>query len=205
MLDFLVRTGPYGEGYGRDPEGLSLRRLRESPHGIDLGHLEPRFPAELCTPSGTVELAPPELLADVDRLRGLLDRVFHDGFVLIGRRDVRSNNSWMHNVDVLVRGKDRCTLQINSADATRIGLSPGDRAKVSSATGTVMAPVEVTDDIMAGVVSLPHGWGHDLDGSNLSVASVRPGVNTNRLSTGAMDPLSGNAVLNGIPVEVVPA
>ena len=205
MLDFLVRTGPYGEGYGRDPEGLSLQRLRESPHGIDLGQMEPRFPADLCTPLGTVELAPPDLLADVDRLRGLLERVSNDGFVLIGRRDVRSNNSWMHNVDVLVRGRDRCTLQVNSADATRIGLSPGDRAKVSSATGTVMAPVEVTDDIMAGVVSLPHGWGHDLDGSNLSVASVRPGVNTNRLSTGAMDPLSGNAVLNGIPVEVVPA
>jgi anaerobic selenocysteine-containing dehydrogenase len=111
----------------------------------------------------------------------------------------------MHNVDVLMRGKNRCTLQINPADANRMGLSPGDRAKVSSTAGTVMAPVEVTDDIMAGVVSLPHGWGHDLDGSSLSIASERPGVNTNRLSTGEMDPLSGNAVLNGISVEVVPA
>jgi anaerobic selenocysteine-containing dehydrogenase len=205
MLDFLVRTGPYGDGYGQDPAGLSLRRLRELPHGIDLGPLEPRLPEDLCTPSGKVELAPPELVADVDRLSQALNRSPNGGFVLIGRRDVRSNNSWMHNVDVLVRGKDRCTLQINTADAARIGLSPGDRAKISSAAGTVMVPVEVTGDIMAGVVSLPHGWGHDLAGSSLSVASERPGVNTNRLSTGEMDPMSGNAVLNGIPVEVVPA
>ena len=205
MLDFLVRTGPYGDGYGQDPDGLTLRRLRGSPHGIDLGPLQPRFPDDLCTPSGRVELAPPELLADVNRLHEATDRAPNGGFVLIGRRDVRSNNSWMHNVDVLVRGRNRCTLQINPADANRMGLSPGDRAKVSSTAGTVMAPVEVTDDIMAGVVSLPHGWGHDLDGSSLSIASERPGVNTNRLSTGEMDPLSGNAVLNGISVEVVPA
>jgi anaerobic selenocysteine-containing dehydrogenase len=111
----------------------------------------------------------------------------------------------MHNVDVLVRGRDRCTLQINPEDAARVGVEAGDRAKVSSAAGTVMAPVEVTSDIMAGVVSLPHGWGHDLEGSSLSIASEHPGVNANRLSTGEMDPMSGNAVLNGIPVEVVPA
>lgn len=205
MLDFLVRTGPYGDSYGQNPEGLTLQRLRESPHGIDLGPLEPRFPDDLCTPSGRVELAPPELVSDVERLRESLYRSPNGGFVLIGRRDVRSNNSWMHNVDVLVRGKDRCTLQINSEDAVRMGLSTGGRAKVSSAAGMIMTSVEVTDDIMSGVVSLPHGWGHDLDGSSLSVASERPGVNSNRLSTGAMDPMSGNAVLNGIPVEVVPA
>jgi anaerobic selenocysteine-containing dehydrogenase len=205
MLDFLVRTGPYGDGYGRDPDGLTLQRLREAPHGIDLGPLQPRLPGDLCTPSGKVELAPPELLADVDRLLGTVDRSSNGGFVLIGRRDVRSNNSWMHNVDVLVRGRDRCTLQINPEDAARVGVAAGDRAKVSSAAGTVMAPVEVTSDIMAGVVSLPHGWGHDLEGSSLSIASEHPGVNANRLSTGEMDPMSGNAVLNGIPVEVVPA
>jgi anaerobic selenocysteine-containing dehydrogenase len=205
MLDFLVRTGPYGDGYGRDPDGLTLQRLREAPHGIDLGPLQSRLPGDLCTPSGKVELAPAELLADVDRLLGAVDRSSNGGFVLIGRRDVRSNNSWMHNVDVLVRGRDRCTLQINPEDAARVGVAAGDRAKISSAAGTVMAPVEVTSDIMAGVVSLPHGWGHDLEGSSLSIASKRPGVNANRLSTGEMDPMSGNAVLNGIPVEVVPA
>jgi anaerobic selenocysteine-containing dehydrogenase len=110
----------------------------------------------------------------------------------------------MHNIDVLVKGKERCTLQINEDDATRLGLSGDARVKVSSAAGTLTVPVEITDAIMAGVVSLPHGWGHDLDGSALSVAAEHPGVNANRLSTGAMDPISGNAILNGIPVEVVP-
>jgi anaerobic selenocysteine-containing dehydrogenase len=193
LLDYLIRTGPYGDGYGQDPEGLTLGKLREHPHGIDLGPLRPRLPEALCTPSGKVELARQELVADVTRL------------TLIGRRHVRSNNSWMHNIDVLVKGRERCTLQINTEDAAEMGLAPEGMAKVSSPTGTIIARVEVTDDIMPGVVSLPHGWGHDLDGTSLSVAAQRPGVNSNRLSTGQMDPLSGNAVLNGIQVDVAPA
>jgi anaerobic selenocysteine-containing dehydrogenase len=205
MLDFLVRTGPYGDGYGAEPDGLSLARLQESPHGIDLGPLRSRLPAALCTPSGMIELAPGPLLADVPRLLASADLESNGGFLLVGRRHVRSNNSWMHNIDVLVKGKERCTLQINPADAERIGLEPEGRAKVSSTAGTLVVTVEVSDDIMPGVVSIPHGWGHDLEGSELSVASERPGVNTNRLSTGAMDPISGNAILNGIPVDVVPA
>jgi len=205
MLDFLLRTGPYGDGYGSDPDGLTLQTLEASPHGVDLGPLEPRFPSDLCTPSEMVELAAPQLLADVERLLGAADRSPNGSFVLIGRRDVRSNNSWMHNVDVLVKGKERCTLQINTADAERIGVDDGGAAKISSAAGTVVAPVELTDDIMPGVVSLPHGWGHDMDGTELSVARGRAGVNSNRLSTGAIDPVSGNAILNGIAVEVVPA
>jgi anaerobic selenocysteine-containing dehydrogenase len=111
----------------------------------------------------------------------------------------------MHNVDVLVKGRERCTLQIHPDDASELGVGPGARVKVSSSAGTLVAPVELTEDIMKGVVSLPHGWGHDLEGTDLNVASGRPGVNSNRLSTGEMDPISGNAVLNGIPVEVVPA
>jgi anaerobic selenocysteine-containing dehydrogenase len=150
-------------------------------------------------------LAPEPLLGDVGRLRSAAERPVNGGFLLIGRRHVRSNNSWMHNIDVLMSGKDRCTLQINADDATRIGVGNGGQVKVSSMAGMLVAPVEITEDIMPGVVSLPHGWGHDLDGSALSVAERRPGVNTNRLSTGEMDPMSGNAVLNGIPVEVVPA
>ncbi len=205
ILDHLLRTGPYGDRYGDNPDGLSLSQLAASPHGVDLGPLASRLPDDLCTPSGKVELAPPELIADVPRLRTLLEGGEEDSLLLIGRRDVRSNNSWMHNVDVLVKGKERCTLQINPADATRIGVETGARAKVSSAAGTVVAPVEVTEEIMEGVVSLPHGWGHDVDGTRLSVAAGRSGVNSNRLSTGAMDPISGNAVLNGIPVEVTPA
>ncbi len=204
MLDFLVRTGPYGDGYGADPEGLTLERLKEAPHGIDLGPLNSRLPGDLCTPSGKIELAPEYLLSDVSRLRESAARVPNGGFLLIGRRHIRSNNSWMHNIDVLVKGKERCTLQISDEDAQRLGLSGDARVKVSSAAGTLTVPVEVTDSIMPGVVSLPHGWGHDLEGSALSVAAERPGVNTNRLSTGAMDPVSGNAILNGIPVEVVP-
>lgn len=205
MLDYLVRTGPYGDGYGSDSDGLTLQSLREAPHGIDLGPLQPRLPDALCTPSGKVDLAPEPLRADVDRLRSSLERPSDGGFLLIGRRHVRSNNSWMHNVDVLVAGKNRCTLQMNSDDAERLGVSHGGQVKVSSGAGTVVASVEVTDEIMSGVVSLPHGWGHDAEGTHLSVASSRAGVNSNLLSTGAMDPVSGNAVLNGIPVEVAPA
>ena len=205
MLDFMVRTGPYGDGYGADPDGLTLDRLKQAPHGIDLGPLRPRLPEALCTPSGRVELAPEPLLADVARLREAATRAVNGGFLLIGRRHVRSNNSWMHNIDVLVKGKERCTLQISADDASRLGVGADGRVKVSSAAGTLIVPVEVTDDIMPGVVSLPHGWGHNLEGSALSVAADRPGVNTNRLSPGEMDPVSGNAILNGIPVEVVPA
>ena len=205
MLDFLLRTGPYGDGYGADPDGLTLVRLKEAPHGIDLGPLHSRLPEALCTPSGLVELAPETLLADVPRLRAALGRRSNGGFALVGRRHVRSNNSWMHNIDVLVKGKDRCTLQINVVDAARIGVGVGGRVKISSPAGMLVVPVEITEDIMPGVVSLPHGWGHDLEGSALSIASDRPGVNSNRLSTGDMDPVSGNAVLNGIPVEMIPA
>jgi anaerobic selenocysteine-containing dehydrogenase len=205
MLDFLVRTGPYGDGYGAAPDGLNLDRLREAPHGIDLGPLQPRLPEALCTPSGMIELAPDYLVADVPRLRDSAGREPNGGFLLVGRRHVRSNNSWMHNIDVLVKGKERCTLQMNPEDARRIGLEPDGNAKVSSSAGALVVPVELSYDIMPGVVSLPHGWGHDMEGSSLSVASGRPGVNTNRLSTGAMDPVSGNAILNGIAVEVVPA
>ncbi|HWB89658.1 MAG TPA: molybdopterin-dependent oxidoreductase [Acidimicrobiia bacterium] len=205
MLDFLVRTGPYGDGYGADPDGLTLGRLEASPHGVDLGPLEPRLPQDLCNPSGKVDLAPEPLLADVPRLATALKRSRNGQLLLIGRRDVRSNNSWMHNVDVLVSGRERCTLQINPDDAARLGVESDGEVKVTSAAGTLIAQVEITDEIMGGVVSLPHGWGHQMQGASLSVASRRPGVNANRLTTGEMDPVSGNAVLNGIPVEVVPA
>lgn len=205
LLDFLVRTGPYGDGYGVDPDGLSLDKLEDHPHGIDLGPLEPRIPDVLRTPSGKIDLAPEALASDIERLREASSRRPNGVFSLVGRRHVRSNNSWMHNIDVLVTGRERCTLQINPEDASRIGVIHGGRAKVSSPAGSVVAPVEITEDIMPGVVSLPHGWGHDYEGTALSTAADRPGVNSNRLSNGEMDPMSGNAVLNGIQVEVVPA
>jgi len=126
--------------------------------------------------------------------------------VLVGRRDLRSNNSWMHNVEVLVKGKPRCLLHVHPSDATRLGLMDGGSAKLTTRVGALVAPVRVTDGIRPGVVSLPHGWGHDAPGTRMGVAEKRPGVNSNVLTDELeLDPLSGNAVLSGIPVEVSPA
>jgi anaerobic selenocysteine-containing dehydrogenase len=160
-------------------------------------------PEVLRTASGKIELAPEPIVADVARLHGALARERNGGLVLVGRRQLRSNNSWMHNLPALVKGKDRCTLHIHPDDAERLGLEDGGRAVVSSLTGRIEAPVEVTDGIMPGVVSIPHGWGHGAPGVRMRVASEHSGVNSNVLADESqMDPLSGNAVLNGIPVEV---
>jgi hypothetical protein len=201
VVDALVRTGPFGDGFGADRDGLTLRRMLEHPHGIDFGPLEPRLPEVLQTPSRRVELAPPQVLDALASVLTIADQP--DELVLIGRRDLRSNNSWMHNVPVLMKGKPRCTLLIHPLDAEARGLSSGDVARICSSTGQVESPVAITDDVMPGVVCLPHGWGHDAEGSRLSVASATPGVNMNRLVDGTvLEPLSGNARLNGIPVLV---
>src|SRR5439155_11492482 len=143
-----------------------------------LGALEPRLPDVLRTPTGMIELAPAELVADTERLRAALHRsIDDDALVLIGRRQLRSNNSWMHNLPVLVKGKARCTLHVHPDDAERLGL--GDVARVRSRVGEVVAPVEVTEDVMPGGVSLPHGWGHDAPGRQLAVASAHAGVKSN--------------------------
>ena len=208
IIDFMVRVGPFGEGFGADPEGLTLERLEASPHGIDLGPMRPRLPDVLRTPSGRIELAPPEIAADVPRLRAELagEGIGRNGeMVLIGRRQLRSNNSWMHNLPALVKGKDRCTVQVHPDDAERLGLAEGGRARVSSASGELVAPVEITDEIMPGVVSIPHGWGHDAPGNRMAVAAAHAGVNSNLLAPVDVDVPSGNAVLNGIPVEVAAA
>jgi anaerobic selenocysteine-containing dehydrogenase len=206
VLDFMLRTGPYGEAFGANPGGASLDALLAAPHGIDYGALEPRLPEILRTPSGRIELAPPELLADVARLEQAMRELAARDLVLVGRRDLRSNNSWMHNIEVLVKGKPRCTLHVHPDDAARFGLRDGSSASVSSHVGTVVAPVEVTDAIRPGVVSLPHGWGHDVPGTRLRVAAERAGVNSNVLADDrAIDPLSGTSVLNGIPVTLAPA
>ncbi len=203
IVDFLLRTGPYGEGFGANPEGLSLDRLLANPHGIDMGALEPRLPDVLRTPDGMIALAPEVLLGDMARLQEGLDGRRDHPFVLIGRRQLRSNNSWMHNVAVLVKGKPRCTMHLHPDDAVALGLADGDPAVVRSRVGEVTVPVEVTDAIRPGVVSIPHGWGHDLAGTQLSVASTHAGVNSNLLADETLfDPVSGNAVLNGIPVQV---
>ncbi|MEN3306324.1 MAG: hypothetical protein V7603_2526 [Micromonosporaceae bacterium] len=196
LLDKRLRGGAYG---------LSLDQLLAQPHGIDLGPLQPRIPEVLRTPSGRVELCPPPIAAEVSTMEAPVppaDGAFH----VIGRRHVRSNNSWMHNVPALVKGRPLCTLVVNGSDARRLGLVTGGQARVTSRVGQVELTVEVTDDIAPGVVSIPHGFGHDLPGVELSVAREVPGANTNLLTDDVrMDPLSGTAVLNGVPVEVLPA
>ncbi len=205
VLEAMLRSGWAGDHFGAHPEGLSMELLEANPHGIDLGPLTPQLPGLLRTTSGRIELAATPLADDVERLQRWLDEV-PEGPVLVSRRHLRSNNSWMHNVEVLVKGRERCTLQVHPGDAEAWGLTDGGQARITSAAGSVVAPVEVTDEIARSVVSLPHGWGHDAPGTRLNVAARRPGVNSNVLTDGSIiDPLSGNAVLNGIPVEVTPA
>jgi anaerobic selenocysteine-containing dehydrogenase len=171
LLDLQIRTGPFGDRYGERPNGLTLESFRAAPHGIDAGPLVPRLDEVLATPSGKIELAPPYITADVERLAARLDRR-DDGMVLVSRRHLRSNNSWLHNIERLVRGRDRCTLLVHPDDAARMGLRDGERARVT----------------------------------RLGVARAHAGVNNNVLAPGRLvDPLSNNAVVNGIPVVVAPA
>jgi len=205
LADLALRSGPHGDQFGRRPEGLSLARLAATPGGIDLGELQPRLPEVLRTPSGKVELAPPMLLADLPRAWADLATPA-DPLVVIGRRDVRSNNSWMHNLPALAKGPERCTLLVHPDDAGRLGLADGGLAIVSRGSVRLHVPVVLSAAMMPGVVSLPHGWGHDLPGSQLQIAAERPGVNLNALlDDGPIDPLSGNAVLSGVAVTVVAA
>ena len=200
-LDMMLRLGPFGDGFGADPDGLTLQRLKNTPHGVDLGALQPRIPEVLRTPSGTVELAPDVILDDVGRLHASLGA--ESGFLLIGRRHLRSNNSWMHNLEALSGGTNRCTLQIHPDDAARLGVE--DVALVTGPGGKLEVPVEITEAIRPGVVSLPHGWGHTESGTRMRVAAQHPGVNVNSLNDGTLlDPLSGTAVLNAVPVQVAP-
>jgi anaerobic selenocysteine-containing dehydrogenase len=208
MIDFMLRTGPYGDAFGAAPGGATLQLLKEHPHGIDYGALQPRIPEILRTPSGKVELAPEVLINDLDRLydvvgSGVVDNISGRNLLLIGRRHLRSNNSWMHNINVLVKGKSRCTLIMHPADAQARSMSEGDIVRVQSRVGEVSVAVEISDTIRPGVVSLPHGWGHDAEGSQLQIAAQVAGVNSNILTDHeALDPLSGTSVLNGIPVAV---
>jgi len=201
LLNRGLRSGPYG---GK----LSLRDLEASEHGIDLGPLQPCLPDRLGTEAKRIDVAPPVITADLGRLRRHLEQsgAHRSGhLMLIGRRQPRSNNSWMHNCERLVKGKNRCTLMIHPIDAARLGLAEGSEARVSSRVGEIIAPTEISDDIMPGVVSLPHGWGHDRKGVRLRVASQHPGTSINDLTDHErVDGLSGNAALSGVPVTVLP-
>jgi anaerobic selenocysteine-containing dehydrogenase len=202
MIDFLIRIGEYGDGFGRAPNGLTLAKVRSAPHGIDLGPLQPRLRNIINTASGRIELAPAAMTNDIKRLKERMHRE-HNEFVLIGRRNLRTSNSFMHNLPSLVKGRERCTLIVSASDAELLGLSSGGTARISSRVGSVVAPVEVSEDIMPGVVSLPHGWGHDSNDSHVTVARQHPGVNANILTDNqAYDEASGAAVLFGTPVSV---
>jgi anaerobic selenocysteine-containing dehydrogenase len=227
VLDWMLRTGRYGvpysgrmrwlaalPGFGglrrlltaadRRPVGLSLRRLLDEPNGVDLGPLEQALPRRLATPSGRLELAPELFLRDLERAAAALARPA-PALTLIGRRHVRSNNSWMHNSHRLVKGKPRCTLLVHPDDAARRAITDGALVNVSSRVGSVQVVAEVTPDIQQGVVCLPHGWGHGRKGVMLSVASAHAGVSINDLiDDQQVDVLTGTAVLNGTPVEVAP-
>ena len=203
-LDFLLRSGPYGDGFDENSGGLSLADLEASPEGIDLGHLAPRLPEILRTPSGKIELAPSLFVDELQVLsEELATEPANESLLLIGRRQLRSNNSWMHNVPSLVRGKDRCTLLIHPDTARKQSLSDGALVCVATATGQINLPVEYTVDIMPNIVSIPHGWGHVLEGVNMGVATKHAGANVNILVDPTRhDHFSGNAVLNGIPVTL---
>lgn len=211
VLELALRSGPYGDQFGRHPGGLNLARVQAgtAAGGIDLGPLEPRLPELLRTPSGKVELAPKLLLDDLQRAAADLARA-PNALVVIGRRDVRSNNSWMHNLPVLAKGPMRCTALLHPDDAQRLGLADGAMAEISrdSRHGrrSITVQVEHSADMMPGVVSVPHGWGHELPGTRLNLAGRRPGANLNALlDEDLRDPLSGNAVLSGVAVEMRPA
>jgi len=202
-LDFALQTGPYGAAFGANPGGLSLDVLLANPHGVDLGALEPKMPEMLRTPSGRIELSPEVFINDLKRLKESMVDVDLDQMLLVGRRDLKSNNSWMHNIKVLTKGSLSCTAHIHPNDAARIGAVTGTALRIASRVGEVQVPAEVTDSVRPGVVSLPHGWGHSVPGTKLAVAGEKAGVNSNILTDDqVLDPLSGNAVLSAIPVTV---
>lgn len=204
LLDLALRVGPYGDRFGASPGGLTLDRLRAAPAGVDLGPLAPRVPELLRTPSGKIELAPPLLLGDLSRARADLARPVPE-LVIVGRRQLRSNNSWMHNLPVLAKGPFRCVALVHPSDAARLGLAAGGRARITSGDRAIDVVVELSDEMMPGVVSLPHGWGHDQPGARLRVAAERPGANLNAvLDERLRDPLSGTAVLGGVPIAMRP-
>jgi anaerobic selenocysteine-containing dehydrogenase len=192
--------------FSHQQQGLNLKKLKAHPHGMDLGALQPSFPARLCTDGKRIALTPPEYLADLARARQRLSEGLDpESLLLIGRRHVRSNNSWLHNSHRLVKGKNRCTVMLHPDDAERLGIENGAAVRVASGVGVIELPAELTSDIMPGVVSVPHGFGHHRTGAQLAVASEVPGVSVNDITDEqVLDALTGVAVLNGLPVTVAP-
>ena len=194
LLDLLLRFGPHR---------LSIAKLLKNPHGVDLGALRQQLPARLFTPGKRLRLAPEIFLSDVQRLEARLAAPPTKGLVLIGRRALRSNNSWMHNSERLVKGPAGCVLFMHPDDAAARNLESGQPARVTSRVGSVEVPVSITTDVTPGVVSLPHGWGHSRTGAALSIAAAHAGASVNDLTDEqSVDALSGTAAFNGVPVTV---
>jgi anaerobic selenocysteine-containing dehydrogenase len=196
IVDALLRVGPHR---------LTLAMLRRFPHGVDLGPLEPgRFRDRIATPDRMADVAPEDFLREAHaQLLVEADGESNGALLLIGRRQLRDNNSWMHNARRLVNGPPRCTLLVHPTDAASRHLANGDFARLGSDAGTVVVPVEVTDAILPGVVSLPHGWGHDRDGTRLEVAREHAGTSVNDVTSDAhLDTLSGTAGFNGLAVTL---
>lgn len=203
----LMDMGPYGAPNRSLSKGLCTSSLLNYPHGVDLGSLQSALPDRLYTPNKRIKLAPASFLKDMPRLRKRMEELGagqNDGeLLLIGRRDVRSNNSWMHNSHRLTKGKNRCTLIMHPQDASARQLKEGDTAEVQSRVGSISILVEISDEIMSGVVSVPHGWGHRYPDMQMNIASKRPGVSVNTITDDSfVDRLSGTSALNGVPVAV---
>jgi len=197
VLDQILQSSPHK---------ISIAEIEAHPNGYDMGPLKPRLPERLKTEDQKIHCAPELPLKDLAAFKSDFAKPNPDEFRLIGRRHIRSNNSWLHNSHRLIKGPNRCTLMINPEDAVALGLADGDMAIVSNHVGTVELPTEITEDIMQGVVSIPHGFGHGRKGVKLSVAASNPGVSMNDLTDPALiDDLSGNAVLNGVPVTIAKA
>ncbi|MEK6806167.1 MAG: molybdopterin oxidoreductase family protein [Pseudomonadota bacterium] len=203
IVDLGLQSGPYSAAK-KHPQALSLAKLKANPHGIDLGPLEPSMPARLQTADKRIHAAPSELLADLARAeRELLNTKANGELKLIGRRHLRSNNSWMHNSERLVKGKPRHQLLMNPQDLSARQLQDGSRVRVRSRVGELEVEVQASEEMMPGVVSLPHGWGHARQGVRLQIAREHPGASANDLTDERyQDVLSGNAALNGVPVTV---
>ncbi|MBV1911732.1 MAG: molybdopterin-dependent oxidoreductase [Kangiellaceae bacterium] len=214
LINRALLQGPYGSNDPSDTsqtafEGkLNLKKLQQSTHGLDLGPLKPQFPNKILTDNGRIDLAPAEFVADLARLEQKLVSVKtqptdNESLLLIGRRDPRTCNSWMHNSYRLVKGKPGCIAHINSQDAKRLKIQCGELVMIESRVGKIKIPVEVTDTIMAGVVSIPHGWGHGVEDTQLSIANAHTGVSVNQLTDEKfVDQLTGNAALNGVPITM---
>lgn len=201
-IDLGLRFGPYGK------TGLTLQMLQENPHGIDFGSLQSRFPDRLLTLDKRINLLPEILVNDLGRVSKYLEEYAQNqplthSYSLIGRRHLRDNNSWMHNSEKLMKGKNRCTLMMHPQDAIQIGVQEGQKVEVKSRVGKIEVPVELTDHMMPGVVCLPHGYGHGRKGVQMDIATQYPGVSINDLTDElAIDTLTGNAVFNGVSVEI---